>query len=57
MSVPDFLDSNVLVYAYDDGEPQKQQSSRELLSAARCIVSLVITNFRRGEVGVWVVRG
>jgi predicted nucleic acid-binding protein len=31
MSVPDFLDSNVLVYAYDDGEPQKQQISRELL--------------------------
>lgn len=34
MGAPDFLDTNVLVYAYDDGEPRKQSISREYLRRA-----------------------
>jgi predicted nucleic acid-binding protein len=31
MTGPDFLDTNVLVYAYDAGEPEKQRVARSLL--------------------------
>jgi predicted nucleic acid-binding protein len=31
MSAPEFLDSNVLVYAYDAGEPRKQQIAQSLI--------------------------
>lgn len=34
MSVPDFLDSNVLVYAYDPNEPRKQQIAQALVHKA-----------------------
>jgi len=34
MSAPDFLDTNVLVYAYDAGEPRKQRIARELVRQA-----------------------
>jgi len=34
MSAPDFLDTNVLVYAYDPGDPQKQRVARELVRRA-----------------------
>jgi predicted nucleic acid-binding protein len=34
MSVPDFLDTNVLVYAYDAGNPQKQRRAQELVRRA-----------------------
>ena len=33
MSVPDFLDTNVLVYAYDTSYPEKQQIARALLKS------------------------
>jgi len=33
MSVRTFLDTNVLVYAFDDGEPQKRDRARALLTA------------------------
>ena len=32
MSVRAFLDTNVLVYAFDDGEPRKRDRARELLA-------------------------
>jgi predicted nucleic acid-binding protein len=31
MSAPDFLDTNVLVYAYDKGDPDKHQAARDLI--------------------------
>lgn len=31
MTAPDFLDTNVLVYAYDVSNPEKQRTARELL--------------------------
>ena len=34
MTAPDFLDTNVLVYAYDDLSPRKQQIAQELLRRA-----------------------
>jgi predicted nucleic acid-binding protein len=34
MSAPEFLDTNVLVYAYDSGSPTKQQIAQRLLRAA-----------------------
>ncbi len=34
MSAPEFLDSNVLVYAQDDGDPRKQEIARELVRRA-----------------------
>ena len=34
MSAPDFLDSNVLVYAYDHAHPVKQQIARRLVVRA-----------------------
>jgi predicted nucleic acid-binding protein len=34
MSGRDFLDTNVLVYAYDIGDPAKQRRARELVSGA-----------------------
>ena len=34
MSGPDFLDTNVLVYAYDASEPVKQRIARELVRRA-----------------------
>jgi predicted nucleic acid-binding protein len=34
MSVPDFLDTNVLIYAYDKEDPDKQQTARELVRKA-----------------------
>ena len=30
----DFLDTNILVYAYDDHEPDKQQVSRRIIEQA-----------------------
>jgi predicted nucleic acid-binding protein len=33
MSVPDFLDTNVLVYAYDTSYPEKQNIARALLKS------------------------
>jgi len=34
MSAPDFLDTNVVVYAYDFGNPEKRNVARTLLRAA-----------------------
>ncbi len=34
MSAPDFLDSNVLVYAYDSSAPHKQAAARNLVRQA-----------------------
>lgn len=34
MSVPDFLDSNVLVYAYDSSNPKKQRIAQVLIERA-----------------------
>jgi len=34
MSVHEFLDTNVLTYAYDDGEPRKQSIARNYLQQA-----------------------
>ena len=42
MNGPDFLDTNVLVYAFDTGNPHKQKVSRELLRngiAGRAVIS------------------
>lgn len=34
MNAPDFLDANVLIYAYDDADPSKQTVARALLREA-----------------------
>ena len=34
MSAPDFLDTNVLVYAYDSGDRRKQRAAQELVRKA-----------------------
>ena len=34
MSAPDFLDSNVLVYAYDMSDPRKQRLAQDLVRKA-----------------------
>jgi predicted nucleic acid-binding protein len=34
MSAPEFLDSNVLVYAHDDGDPRKQEIAQGLIRRA-----------------------
>ena len=34
MIAPEFLDTNILVYAYDDGEPAKQLTARSYLQRA-----------------------
>ena len=34
MPAPDFLDTNVLVYAYDPGDPQKQRIAQDLVRKA-----------------------
>jgi len=34
MSAPDFLDSNILIYAYDSSAPQKQATARDLVRQA-----------------------
>jgi len=42
MTGPDFLDTNVVVYAFDAGNPDKQKVARELLSsgvAGRAVIS------------------
>jgi len=42
MSAADFLDTNVLVYAYDDRNPQKQEIARALLKggvSGRSVIS------------------
>jgi len=42
MNGPDFLDTNVVVYAFDTGNPHKQKVSRELLKsgiAGRAVIS------------------
>ena len=42
MSDADFLDTNVLVYAYDERDPQKQHRARQLLQggiAGRVVIS------------------
>ncbi len=42
MTGPDFLDTNVVVYAFDAGNPDKQKVSRELLNrgiAGRAVIS------------------
>lgn len=43
MSVPDFLDSNVLVYAYDASDPEKQRVAQQLLQAAVAGAGVVST--------------
>lgn len=48
MSVRAFLDTNVLVYAFDDGEPEKRDRARTLLAAPPAplvISSQVIVEF------------
>ncbi|MBV9074048.1 MAG: PIN domain-containing protein [Acidobacteria bacterium] len=42
MNGPDFLDTNILVYAYDASSPRKQHLARELLQ--RGIVGEVVTS-------------
>ena len=32
MSGPDFLDSNILVYAYDDADPRKREIAQNLIT-------------------------
>jgi len=42
MSAPDFLDTNILVYAYDIGSPSKQRIAQDLLKkavAGSCVIS------------------
>jgi len=42
MSVPEFLDSNILVYAYDDTEPRKKGIAQDFLRRAvlgECVAS------------------
>ncbi len=42
MSAPDFLDTNVLVYAYDANHPEKQRVARQLLKsgiAGKAVIS------------------
>ena len=34
MSVPDFIDTNILVYAYDVSEPEKQKTAQSILTQA-----------------------
>jgi predicted nucleic acid-binding protein len=34
MPAPDFLDTNVLVYAYDPGDPRKQRVAQDLVTRA-----------------------
>jgi predicted nucleic acid-binding protein len=34
MSAPEFLDSNILVYAYDDTDPRKRGTARDLVRRA-----------------------
>jgi predicted nucleic acid-binding protein len=43
MSAPDFLDSNVLIYAYDSSAPQKQLIARELVKNALAGAGIVST--------------
>jgi predicted nucleic acid-binding protein len=43
MSAPDFLDSNVLVYAYDSSAPKKQLIARDLLKSALAGLSIIST--------------
>jgi predicted nucleic acid-binding protein len=42
MSVPDFLDSNVLVYAYDASDPKKQRIAQAL--AERAVAGEVVAS-------------
>ena len=45
MIAHEFLDTNVLVYAYDDGEPRKQSIARNHLGRAlegECVVSVQV---------------
>jgi predicted nucleic acid-binding protein len=45
MSAPDFLDTNVLVYVYDDGAPAKQAVARKLLQRGMngdCVISVQV---------------
>jgi predicted nucleic acid-binding protein len=42
MSVPDFLDSNVLVYAYDASDPKKQRIAQAL--AERAVAGQVVAS-------------
>lgn len=42
MNGPDFLDSNVVIYAYDDRYPEKQRIAQDLLKqgiGGRCVIS------------------
>lgn len=42
MNGPDFLDSNVIIYAYDDRYPEKQSIAKDLLKqgiGGRCVIS------------------
>ena len=34
MTVPDFLDSNILVYAFDASDPRKQRIAQDLVRRA-----------------------
>ncbi|MGE4425889.1 MAG: PIN domain-containing protein [Solirubrobacteraceae bacterium] len=55
MSARTFLDTNVLVYAYDTAEPRKQRIAQELLAAAPA-ESLVISSQVLSEFYVTVTR-
>ena len=39
MNAEGFLDTNVLVYAFDSKSPSKQERSRDLLNSGTCVVS------------------
>jgi predicted nucleic acid-binding protein len=41
MSAPDFLDSNILVYAYDFSAPRKQLIARDLVKSALAGLSII----------------
>jgi len=43
MPAPDFLDTNVLVYAYDPGDPHKQRIAQDLVRKALAGAILVST--------------
>lgn len=45
MNAPEFLDTNVLIYAYSSNDPRKQQVAQELLKRGvkgECIVSVQV---------------
>src|SRR5713226_5908561 len=43
MTAPDFLDTNILVYAYDSSDPKKQQQAQDLIRRALAGESVIST--------------